>query len=556
MSILTRTFTASPKLLFDIIQRQAGSLQKAFLEGVMNSIEAQTSKVITTYDEKTHTLTIKDDGKGITTMKEIQDFFECFGKAHSADENVIWKQFRMGRGQMFSFGKNTWRTGPFMMKVDVKNEGLNYHLYTNQPFFNGCEITIELYRDPIGTEYSSVDMMKNLFRKQVRFMSTPVLFNGEQLNTPPNKCKWTFEDDHAYYLFGVGNDMTIYNLGAYTMAPSATTVGVTGLVVSKQMLKVNFARNDIQSDCPLWLHIWKVIKENKIKKIRKESRRLQDYERISTLRDFRDQQIDYDDIKQLGLIPLVNDRVLSLSSMQKNSQFWTFTERGNRQADRIMQTNSALCIDKSLLEVMDYNENKSEFFDWLIRRAGFPHYKARKWSGLSNLYRDFEELSIGSKETFNLIPQLKLTLAEKRLLKILNSSMQEYWDGRVITIGASDTFDGWTDGKTYIALNRQFLNKMSFVNGYACARLFHLLAHEMSHDTLDVGTHIHATEFYMRFHEYTEKSTNRSSNSLFAFIPSLIYAWRNGKIEERSENAIKREKRKEQQVEKKLGIAV
>ena len=41
----SRTFKMHDKLLLDVIRKQAGSIQKAVLEGVMNSIEAGATRV-------------------------------------------------------------------------------------------------------------------------------------------------------------------------------------------------------------------------------------------------------------------------------------------------------------------------------------------------------------------------------------------------------------------------------------------------------------------------------------------------------------------------------
>ena len=122
----TRRFKMHPKLLFDVIQRQAGSLAKAVLEGVMNSIDAKATKCRITLTN--NELTISDDGTGIRTRKSIEDFFETFGQPHDESEGKVYGTFRMGRGQLFAYGKNRWRTGPFEMKIDIKNKGLDYEL--------------------------------------------------------------------------------------------------------------------------------------------------------------------------------------------------------------------------------------------------------------------------------------------------------------------------------------------------------------------------------------------------------------------------------------------
>ena len=126
----SRTFKMHDKLLLDVIKKQAGSIQKAVLEGVMNSIEAGASQVDVTVEPTQ--IRIIDDGRGFQSRQEIELFFETFGQPHTESENKRWAQFRMGRGQLFAFGRNEWRTGPYVMRVDI-NQRLGYLARNTHP---------------------------------------------------------------------------------------------------------------------------------------------------------------------------------------------------------------------------------------------------------------------------------------------------------------------------------------------------------------------------------------------------------------------------------------
>ena len=186
-----RTLKMHPKLLLDVIGRQAGSLDKAMLEGGMNAQEAinalkmsggvckdeniymtytktdnPTSEVLEDGRKKGNlnrkiVITIEDMGKGITTKKEIEEFFETFGTPHDESEHKIYAQFRMGRGQMFNFGRNVWRTGTFELTVDILKNGLEWEFKENLPFVDGCHITIELYKKYVDSwPAHTVDCLK------------------------------------------------------------------------------------------------------------------------------------------------------------------------------------------------------------------------------------------------------------------------------------------------------------------------------------------------------------------------------------------------------------
>ena len=107
-----RNLKMHKNLLMKVIKDQAGTLEKGILEGAMNLIEAGATRgdIDFLVEDNKVILNIKDNGRGICTKEELIENFEVFGTPHKDSENKIWAKFRMGRGQLFAFGKNTWRT--------------------------------------------------------------------------------------------------------------------------------------------------------------------------------------------------------------------------------------------------------------------------------------------------------------------------------------------------------------------------------------------------------------------------------------------------------------
>lgn len=85
-------FTADPNLLVSVIKSQAGTLSKALLEGVMNSIDAGSARVDITVTQTT--FTIADTGKGFRSAQEVQAWFGRFGTPHQ-EGDAIFGRFRM-----------------------------------------------------------------------------------------------------------------------------------------------------------------------------------------------------------------------------------------------------------------------------------------------------------------------------------------------------------------------------------------------------------------------------------------------------------------------------
>jgi hypothetical protein len=71
---------------------------------------------------------------------------------------------------------------------------------------------------------------------------------------------WTLEDELAYYRIVQGaHALEVYSQDIFVRHFSTWQLSVGGVVVSKQPLELNFARNAVESQCPIWSGIRKVI---------------------------------------------------------------------------------------------------------------------------------------------------------------------------------------------------------------------------------------------------------------------------------------------------------
>src|SRR5690606_15477247 len=122
MSIENRQFSVAPSIIKHLIKSQAGSLGKAILECVQNSIDAGASRVDITLT--TDTVRIVDDGHGLRSRDEVLACFEVFGFDHSEHEREFGR-FGLGRGQLWAWASTHWRTHAFDLDVDVRERGLD-----------------------------------------------------------------------------------------------------------------------------------------------------------------------------------------------------------------------------------------------------------------------------------------------------------------------------------------------------------------------------------------------------------------------------------------------
>ena len=582
---IVSTLKAHDKLLYDVIKRQAGTLKKAITEGTMNSIEAGTDKILIKMwqdgklgkDGKAQAfIHIEDFGIGIKTQEEIDLHFETFGQPHESTENTTWKQFRMGRGQMFAFGKNVWRTGPFQMEVDIERMGLDYRLMKGLPMHEGCVIDIELYANPIGDwQCRSIEALREEVQEQVRYVAVPVIFNGKQISVDPSTLNWDFEDDDAYYIFNESSTLKIYNLGIYVKSISQSQSGVGGIVVSKRQLKVNFARNDVQGDCEVFKRIRKIVQENKLKRATKKYRSLADGERYSLLRDLRDGCVKFDELSGKRLFKTAQGKWFSWNMIMSSVLPWTFSPEGDMVADKAMQMGAALCLSQGMLDELCYNGDKDCFFDWIMEEQLRIDKSKRDWDQNVNPYqREDIEKQLNQKrvsylrydkndevaqiglptlrsqfnEDYQLIARSDCTKMEKRLLDVLNYQAHGALGNRKICFGVSTVAKAWTDGRSYIALEKDWVRRLNLSSEGYILELFSVLAHELAHDENTAGSHIHGPQFYERYYELT--FDRRWNNNIFYATFSFKKAMEKARMDEK----LRKEDEKDKALKQKLGL--
>lgn len=515
----SRQFKMHPKLLLDVIKRQAGTVQKAILEGVMNSIEAGASKVEVTIDLKK--LVISDDGKGFRDETEVANFFETFGQPHEASEGKVWAQFRMGRGQLFAFGRNVWRTGQFRMTVDVNswatsNDNLGYTLEKGRPTHKGCEVEVDLY-EAIG-DREAYGILREI-EKYVKYVSVPVVVNGKQVNTPPEDGKWPNSCDEAHIRLTDGaRGLDVYNLGVFVRTYPEYEFGTSGVVISKKRLDVNFARNDVIKSCSVWRRIKDVVdRSDRVKKVR-EKKELTDGERLNLIDRLCAGEVSVSDVEKSKIFVDASGRPWSPSMIRK-SKFpsWSMARKDDGRADKLLQQGACLVLDEECVRAFDCKPN--DLMSASLFNAGYNfRYKTTILNGGHLKYVPFQEAAKGVRDGFAVLGNDKWRLSERLWVRVAQRMMQgmgEQWDGRNVVVGISDVANAWTDGKTYVALGREWLEGLTLMNQgrpylksvMECARV---VLHELCHDG-DSTAAAHSPEFYRSFHDRASlmiKATN------------------------------------------------
>ncbi len=531
----TRQFRMHNKLLMDVITRQAGSLPKAILEAVMNSIDACGTKC--EVQLTTNKVVISDDGRGFRSRDEIEKFFEVFGQPHSESEGKTYGTFRMGRGQMFAFGRNRWASGTFRMDIDIKERGLDYSLDPAAEFYAGCRIEIDLY-EPLRP-VTVLDMEREL-GQLVRYAPVPVLLNGRNLSEDAGSKKWPLIIDEAYMKIDVGgtSGLKVYNLGVHVADLSSYTYGCSGVIVSRKQLAVNFARNDLMSTDPVSRKILTEVRKLVNTGVA-HKKKLTPSERSKLFRNLLSGEVQWTDYMEAKLFSDCTGRGWSYRQLTGNRErfggagayagkaFYSFASRNSHDGDRVMQHNLALVLDEEMLDVVGV-KSPEEFFK--VALANVPGYsRAQVAEGF--VYAPLTELSKElSGDGYHNVGQKEWTKKEKLVMitleginnQVLNCVHERGVDTpvRQLRIGEAESSLGWTDGETYISLRRDVVNRIKPGAGGFMEAVC-ILLHEYCHTTNDIGDHVHDEEFYRLYHDASMKLGNICTEAARGYLRVL-----------------------------------
>ena len=508
MPLETRKFRPHPQLLMDVIRRQAGTLSKAILEAAMNAVDAKATKCVITLTR--NKVTIADDGGGFKGRKEIEEFFEVFGQPH-AEGDSVYGRFRMGRGQLFAFGRNAWRSHTFRMAVDILKDGLDYHLEDGLESAAGCNIEIDLYSPLSNAELHDTEREFGLF---AAYAAIPVVVNGRQVSSPPANEKWDYETDDGYVKLG-GGSLKVYNLGVLVREFHSGHYGTGGTVVSKQPLQVCFARNDILSTCKVWERLKSFVRRKADDGMKKKS--LDDAGRQRLAEKFHE-GVDYYELSKAKIITDVSGKHHALWSFVGQKRVCVAPDH-DRKGDYLMQTGRAFVVAHSTLERFDVRTLR-ELLDLLLEAGADDE-------GIGEMeILNFEKLAKEADSDYRLVPEKQWRPIERTWMKLgerfhylcYKWKWQQHRDGMAIDDGDDDYIDmqerfdrdisigvadahGWTDGKTYIAINRDWLARRKLASLADIFEFGRLMLHEYCHDDTDVGTDVHGPEFDAAFRE-------------------------------------------------------
>ncbi|ADF60013.1 MULTISPECIES: ATP-binding protein [Enterobacteriaceae] len=527
-------FELDPQIIHHIIYSQAGSIGKAVIELIMNSVDAGAGAVI--IDITPEGFSCRDDGRGFASYDDVKRYFGRFGTPHQ-EGDATYGRFRLGRGQIMAHARTLWRSQRWQMSVDTREMGYHYDLEELTQPIQGCIISGEWY-EPL-TSQERMSCLQEI-RDLVRYTPVTVHLNGTIITRNPALEKWDMEDDEAWYRLREDGAVSIYNQGVLVRHDPAHIWGVGGLVVSKKPLALNVSRTEIlRKTCPVWASIAArfgrlaaTFSDNQGKHRKTEARR--EKTARSLLSGEGDMQSLFNGEEVITLLPGKQHVTLEHfirkcchypSAVDKNC-FTLIRYAGDvPRGELIARAGIAPVVHPVTLSRFGCYEPE-EFMECLSRvRENLMAYREplpreQRWGSgwLSELALvDFETLSTNFIDSTQMVSEKQLDKETRRAWTALRWCLARYaavcsggeagyqsrsYGGKCfqILLGESTSSDAWTDGETYIAYNIDIVRRLKPDALRTASLLFSLTEHEVAHegDSLDCG---HDEAFYQRFHD-------------------------------------------------------
>lgn len=455
-------FQATEGLLHDVMRKQSGVIEKAWLEALMNSVDANASEFRLMVDEEQSV--IEDDGDSMTEA-EVEKYFTQFGLKDSDITEKEFGKFRMGRGQIFNFGTNVWRARNNYMVVDLDNEtttvdlpecnvqeddgvvdvdgetytlnteGLSYVMLSASENTEGLSITVHHYNELDDVE-DTISEFEKLARYVTWFHGVDVYVNGELVARQPEVIE---ETELAYYTkpgSGVLSTSEVFNKGAFV---DRFNLGPTSIgIITKADLDVTLDRTDILDTDEYWLEIKKEYNAVTTSYLQDKDE-LTSKERQWLIEQASDSPEVYKAVKDQPLLKDVNGDMRTISDIE--SRDVGFAEEGNKSAAQAMERGDAVILEQT----------QSTSFKQLAAGHASPADESS--------IRDFEDI-IKQELQFEMSEISRDNLSKRRLkhLKQIESALDDLGFRLDVEAGYSNHKDIWKDKEGTLFIHKDRLN--------------------------------------------------------------------------------------------------
>lgn len=529
-------FEIDPQIIHHIIHSQAGSVAKAVIELIMNSVDAGARNVHLHIGRTG--FECRDDGVGFASREDVVRYFGRFGTPH-LEGDAKFGRFRLGRGQIMAHARTDWLSNSWRMEVDTKEMGHSYELTESAKAAPGCSITGNWYEHLTDEELQST--LQEL-RDLVRYTPVLVHLNERQLTRDPLAEPWDHEDEFAYYRLRREGHVSIYNQGVLVRHDPGGMWGSGGIIVSKPAFALNVSRSEVlRKTCP----VWKRVAERFGAMASEMSATQGSHRKTEDSRSRAASRLLSND-PNLGEI-FHSEEVITLLPGAKHITLERFLARGHNEntaacvvdghrhvprAERLARANIAMMIHPKTLDRFNCF-TPEEFIECLETILAFARERKLRYRYTLPRFASLQVLMDNFIERTAVLPEATLGKEERRYWTAMRWCLESYAavctgrrvyrNGRAeqlpfqVLMGESNVADAWTNGSDYIAINVELVKALSKNPLQTASRLFSLVEHEVAHqgDSLDCG---HDEAFYQRFHDISIAMSEQRQRYLHTWV--------------------------------------
>jgi len=525
-------FKVDKSIIRHLIFSQAGTLVKALIELIMNSLDAKSSAVHVNFSEDMSRVVVEDDGVGFTSVEDITELFGTFGFDHQTQAELArgrdYGRFGLGRAQCLAFGSTIWKTNRFSMEVELKGNKTNDLPYIikehNDILHAGCSIELSLYKHM--SVYDKRNLISDL-KRMAKYVRQDLFIDGELINQPVDSIKWSAENEDFLFLNAKSErGLNFYNKGVFVCYYPHSKFGVSGDISSKDNFKVNMARNDVLvAECDLWKAIPAFLKPFAEKK---ERNVLTDQDRIYLLSQVLKGELFYSDIQTKRIFMNADGKYFTLKQVYNHAGGYVTIAPDRRAQHKGMglhRRKIAFCFSYDFADKYGFKNLEEMFvairgsmvstdYELDINKFQTIDFKAASETVLDNYdiipndeLGELDKVRLKATESLYQILLKDFVDVERNTGRVVGDGTYTYWLDlnekleRRIAVGRSEMAKAWTDGSRYIAVDIEFLRTSfdSGLNGFI--NLASVLLHEQCHEGASSCSHDHDGDFYEHFHD-------------------------------------------------------
>lgn len=486
----------TPRLAMQTIRDQASDVVDGWREGWQNAADSPGSDTVQMETDASRTV-ISDNGDGLDLNDEAaQNLLTDLGEtSKEGDEDTIG-QFGVGKGQIWAKARVTMMSGDVALHFDIKNWGLEYDKTDLEQPVDGLTVVMDHYTDEVPDPDSRKwKKYKERMEKRFKYMSATQdvkgflngkLITGDDPKAAVDKYKHrrVRETDDAIFAVAhnADDEIAVYSNGIFVKDIDGE--GLTGVIVSKSNLDLNFARNDIKSGSDIWNRITDDlhgIRKDILDEVPDTNLNQASREAIADMMMEDGEQFD-----DTPVFRMTSGDKVSLEEI-KESGGVGFAPTDNPFADKL--------IERGYI-ILDQNDDAVQSLDYARQNDKVDTPSQHDIHSLA------EEL--GLNEGYDEVHDTELTAYQRRRLNVAREMADRLGIRREIVWGSDDAAAAWTDGENKIWLTESVFE--SNMTEIWLPKLYRTLVHEWAHDGESKGCSGHNSNWTHLFRKRLESN--------------------------------------------------